>query len=259
MSGRRPTRATEGTRRSGGSAKPARRSGSSAKRGPVESVAWPTRLRGAVVDPKRMRIHGYAVAGDLALHYSFAEVVLLALTGAPPEPAVGVFFARALVALMPVAVGDAPAHAALLARLTGARAPSVAGVAATVAAQGAGALMCAREQLEAWEASGGPLPPSLRGASPRDRAVRRALREAAADAELAVPALARSVSAEAALTAALVACGLAAPWQLAAAITMASLPCSLAEAFAPGGVDLRSYPMTLPAFAYADPRRDGRR
>lgn len=246
MSGRRPARTAKGKR--GG-----------ARRGPVEAVDWPPRLRGVVVDAEKMRIHGYLAATDLSRHYSFAEVVLLALTGVPPEPAVGALFARALVASMPVAVGDAPAHAALLARLTGARAPSVAGIAALVAAQGVDALAGTRDALAAWQERGGALPRSLRGSSRRDVAVRRALRDVAREGGLVVPALERAASAEAAVTASFVACGLDAPWQLAAAVTMASLPCSLAEAFASGGVDLRSYPMTLPAFEYTEaPREDAR-
>lgn len=224
-----------------------------ARSGPVEAVAWPSRLTGSVVDEEGVRIHGYAAAADLARHYTFAEVCLLSLTGQAPEGGVGRLFERALVVLAPVPVGDAPAHAALLARICGARPSSITGVAGLVAAQGAEGFAEIAVAVRAWGGRGA-LPPALRGGRARDRAARATLREVASAGVLDVPVLSRACSLEAAVAGALLACGVTAPWQIAAALTVARLPCAVAEACAEGAADMRTYPMRLPDYAYVEDR-----
>src|SRR5690606_2603574 len=67
------------------------------RRGPVEDHAWPARLSARVATARPVpRIHGYAIADDLARYYSLAEQTLLALTGAIPDEATGRAFEWAM-------------------------------------------------------------------------------------------------------------------------------------------------------------------
>src|SRR5262245_62268100 len=86
--------------------------------GPIEDNPWPSKLTARVVSPgPRPVLHGYDVQGDLAQHYGFGEVLLLALTGTPPDAERGHDFDVALIFLAPISIAEAPVHAASLARL----------------------------------------------------------------------------------------------------------------------------------------------
>lgn len=89
--------------------------------GPFDREAWPERLVAHVVSPgPDARIHGYAVAGDLARHGGVAEVAWLTLRGELPTPEQRAAFEIAIILLAPVHLGQAPAHAAFLSRIGGA-------------------------------------------------------------------------------------------------------------------------------------------
>jgi hypothetical protein len=206
----------------------------------IATVARSTTLRAHVVDERGApRLHGYDVHGDLALNYSFAEVVLTVLRGEAPTAEEGHAFAVALTFLAPVGAGDGPVHTASLCAMLDAPHGSVIGAAAV-------ALV---DQAEAM------IERAPTGASDEDRGGVAALRNALGSAVTLVPALAREdLRLDAALVAVLRACGLQRPAQLACAITMARLPAALAEAERYTPADFRDYPIDVPHYRYEEDR-----
>jgi hypothetical protein len=136
--------------------------------GPFDREPWPERLQAHVVSPAGAapRMHGYDVAGDLARHYTMSEVAWLALRGELPTESQRAAFDTALILLAPTSVAQAPAHAAILSRIAGARPCATLGVAAV----GLGELARSeREALAPWLAGLEP-PPGERAAGPADEA-----------------------------------------------------------------------------------------
>lgn len=85
---------------------------------PFSQNPWPSKLTARVVSPGAdPRIHGYAVQDDLARHYRFSDVIYLSLTGELPTDAQSRMFEQVLIRLSPISVGEAPSHAASLARV----------------------------------------------------------------------------------------------------------------------------------------------
>ncbi len=222
-----------------------------AQSGPFDAVEWPSALEARVVMPAEdPRLHGYAVEGDLARHYSFSETIYLALCGELPSAEVARAFEVALIFLAPVAIGEGPTHAAALTRLCAAPARGVLGVAAIGLAERARFVIDQQRELLEWIASGvGEPPSSALSADPQERASVARLRAALPDS-LRVPALAWPLTRDAALAALLVHCGLSRPEQLEAVWTIAGLASCCAEALAVPEKSFRSYPMNLPAFCY---------
>lgn len=98
---------------------------------PFDQVSWPNTITARVVQPgEDPRIHGYAVSADLAKHYGFSDVVFLTLTGELPTDEQSAKFARALILLSAISVGEAPSHAASLARVCDGSDSAVIGTAA---------------------------------------------------------------------------------------------------------------------------------
>lgn len=221
--------------------------------GPIERQPWPARLTAHVVEPgPAPRLHGFDVQGDLARHYSPSDVMLVALTGETPSADVSRAFGVALAFASPVSVAEAPAHAAALARICGARTAGVAGVAAVALAEQARALMDDHEPVLARLVIG-----SLNGMASRyaarddeEREAVQRLRDVLGAFRARVPALGYDLRLETAILAVLLACGLRTRDQVEIAWTCARLPiaCSEALAWKPG--DLRAYPMDLPRFVY---------
>jgi hypothetical protein len=116
--------------------------------GPFDREAWPACLTARVVSPgPAPRIHGYAVVDDLARHAGAAEVAWLTLRGELPTASERAAFEVAIALLAPVHIGQAPAHAAFLARISGAPTD------ATVAIGAIGLAELARHEriaLEPW-------------------------------------------------------------------------------------------------------------
>jgi hypothetical protein len=220
--------------------------------GPLDQAEWPDTLSARVVTPgSRPRLHGYDVEADLACHYAFAEMVLLALTGelATMESA------RALDVVLqfaaPLSAQHAPTHATILARLCMASTRQMQGVAAIALAEQAGVLVA---EHRAWiETLAGPLadvlPPEVRAKNEEEREsvarLRRALR-----GTVEVPALAQDLSRAAALLAALHACGLKNAETMECALVLARLPVVMAEALATPAGSHRQYPVQLPPIVY---------
>jgi hypothetical protein len=235
-----------------------------ARRGPVEDHPWPARLTARVVAPGAApRLHGFDLERDLACHYGFAELVLLALGGVAPTEAAGRAFEVALSWLGAITVAEAPAHAAVLARICGASSPGVIEVTALGLAEQAHARVRDHAALLTWLAGDGggrTRPPrGFAARSAADRASVDRLRARLDEAGVHVPLLAHRPrpSREAALLATMFWCGLRRPEQLEAAWVIARLACAVAEGFAAEPLSFRDYPMRVPPIAYRPPRKRG--
>jgi len=227
-----------------------------ARSGPIEEQQWPQRLIAHVTQPSsEPRIHGFDVQRDLARHYSFAEVVLVALTGSAPTAEVGRAFEIALTFLSPTTVNEAPAHATCLARICGTRTAGLVGVAAIALAEQARALLDVHDNVLPKLLIG-----SLNGMASqfvsRDAAEREAvqrLRDMLNGFCTQVPAIGYDLRLETAIIAVMLACGLRKREQIEIAISMARLPTVCAEALSWEPGNLRAYPMALPSFAFEEP------
>lgn len=222
-----------------------------ASNGPLDGADWPEKLTARVVTPGPCpRVHGYDVEGDLARHYSFAETVLLSLTGDLPTTGQARAFDVALQFAAPALVQEAPVHATLLARICMASTSQMQGVAVIALAEQARVLVA---EHRGWiELLAGPLadaPAELLAKSDEERdsvvRLRRALR-----GTVAVPALVHDLGRPAALLAALYASGLRTAETMECALVLARLPVAMAEALATPAGSHRDYPVLLPPIAY---------
>ncbi|HEY1956460.1 MAG TPA: hypothetical protein VGH28_12635 [Polyangiaceae bacterium] len=225
--------------------------------GPIEDRDWPTHLRARIVEPgPAPRLHGFDVQNDLARHYRFGESVLIALTGEAPDEAAGRAFDVAMIFGSAISVLEAPAHAATLARVCGARTSGIQAVAATTLAERARKIYDDLEPAIPRLVVG-----SLNGMAarlaPRSEAERDAvgrLRRALGAFVARVPALGYDLGLDAALLAVLLACGVRTREQIECALCVAGLATTCAEAFAATPGDHRSYPLDLPKFVYEEAR-----
>lgn len=227
--------------------------------GPFDRTPFPARITARVVSPgdgEDRRIAGYAVAGDLARHHGIVEVAWLAWRGELPTAAEREAFDTALVLLAPVHVGEAPAHAACLAQLSGARPAAM----VAVSAVGIGELG-EHEGGElaawiAWLADGqGPVPaaalhPAPGGAWPAMQAALSGRMRGwfGAGAELPAVPLRRVACAYAILFR----LGLRPGLLLEAVVAWARLPAVIAEASHVRIGAIREYPARLPDYQYVD-------
>jgi len=225
--------------------------------GPVEAYPFPTTLRAQVVTPgARPRVHGYDVESDIASHYGFGESVLLALTGRSPDAATGRCFELAMVFLSPLAVTEAPTHAAVLARVCAGSASAVTATAGVALAEQARWILEQQAEYIEWLDGGcnGDVPLCARAADDDERQSVERLRRAVA--AVAVDYLhAADLGRDAALLSLLYRCGLHTPEQMQVALVVARLATCVSEALANKRGALREYPMNLPAFAYEESPR----
>jgi hypothetical protein len=218
---------------------------------PLDDVRWPDKLTARVVTPgPRPAIHGYDVEADLARHYSFAETVLLALTGELPTAEQGRAFDVALQFAAPAPINEAPTHAAVLARICSGTTSSIQGTAAIALAEQARVLVADHaDWIEALSATMASVTPKYCAAAEDERASVARLRSAL-EGLVDIPVLALDVSRAAALIAALWACGLKTAKQIECALVIAKLPVAIAEALATPAGSVREYPVQLPASQY---------
>ncbi len=224
--------------------------------GPLDVGPWPDKLTARVVTPgPRPAIYGYDVEADLARHYSFAETVLLALTGELPTGAQGRAFDVALQFAAPAPINEAPTHAAAIARICSGTTSAIQGTAAVGLAEQARVLVA---DHRAWiEALSGPIvgvADSNRAASDEERASVGRLRTAL-DGLLDVPEFAHDISRAAALFATFWRCGVKTAKQMECALVIAKLPVAVAEALATPARSFRNYPLLLPGVEYVDGER----
>ncbi|MBE7480942.1 MAG: hypothetical protein HS104_13295 [Polyangiaceae bacterium] len=220
--------------------------------GPIEDGVWPDQLTAHVTDSgSEPRLHGYAVESDLAVHYSFPELCLLALTGELPSERQAHAFGVALSFLSGASVAEAPLHAARLSRVCGATSSGTIGVAAIGLAEQARHLLAEHAELLAWLGGDtGPFPERHLATSAREVASVERLGAALGEP---VRGLCENPSRRAALICVLWSAGLRSPASLELAWTLARLPVTFAEARAVAPASLRDYPMNTPPFVYEPP------
>ena len=222
--------------------------------GPIEDHSFPTQIEARIITPgPDPHLHGFSGVSDLALHYRFPELVQVALTGDPPDEAKGRAFDIALQFLAPLAVVEAPTHAAVLARLCGARTSSIIAVTCIALAERARYVVEQHAELLTWlEQADGALPARYRAGDASDAACVDRLRTALASAGVKVPDLDRDPDRWAALFMTLRFAGLRGSEQLEAALVMAGLAPTLAEAISHTPTAVLQYPMNVPAFVYEE-------
>ncbi len=227
--------------------------------GPIEDGTWSERLTAFVVDGDQ-RLHGYDVLGDLARHYSFAEIVLTTLVGEPPSPPVGRVFSIAMAALVPIGVARGASHATSLARMLGTPPRATVAIAAGLLAETADELLDRHAPLLAWlgDIVGEP-PAAAITDDPGELARARALVDALGNDAAICPAIsAWPFTRDATAIALLHACGLRTVLGLTTAMVIAATPALIAEAAQHPPRSLREYPITLPRFRYCEGNDDGR-
>ena len=206
--------------------------------GTVATHAWPAKLASHVASAGRpVRVHGYDLHGDLAVHYDFGEYIVLALTGAPPPRQFGAAANIALVALADATVANASVHCATLARRCGADAKGALATGLVALAEEAEHVVASSEEPSQHESAAGELFAAL----PEE--VRRALGAPSSTVRATAIAILRLV-------------GLNDPLQLQAAVSLARMPVMVAETLAVERGDIRDYPMQLPRFDYQPPGVD---
>lgn len=212
---------------------------------PIDEMRVPERLTARVVRPgEEPLLHGFDLHQDLARHYGLAEVVLLALTGAPPTREAGRAFEILLIHACGIGVGEAPSHAAVLARLCGARPSGVAAVAAIGLTEQSRARSEALAPLLSWLREGRPGPAPIDG--PTAAAVR--LQDDLRGAGVPVDPRDATLGHEAAIVAAMFDLGLRDAWKIEVAWSLARWPIAIAEAMSHEEGALGTYPIRLPPF-----------
>lgn len=222
--------------------------------GPLESGTWTQRLRAYAVTPgPHPRLWGYDVTRDLAANYSFSDLLYLALKGELPTLSISHAFGRVLMLLAPTTVAEAPTHAALLARLSGADPGSTLGVAAIGLAEQAKDWVESLPPLLSWlDCPTTEFPKEFLGFRPEDRSATEALADAMQRLGLDVPGIDQFPNPRAALVCVLHACGIRSVEHLQSLWVISRLPCVLAEAFAVKSTAFREYPANLPNFNYTE-------
>jgi hypothetical protein len=222
--------------------------------GPLEEASFPEQLSARVVTPGASpRLHGYDVEGDLAAHYSGAELTFLCLTGELPSEEALAMFEVASVFLAPVSVAHASTHAAVLARLCGATPSTTIGTAAIGLAEQARALLDQHEDLLRWlRKPTDDLPEPFRATGPEDVASVERLRMLLSKRGFTLPSLDRGPTRTAALLMLLHAAGLWRRERIEAAIVLSRMPIVIAEALAERPTNFGNYPMNLPRFSYEE-------
>jgi hypothetical protein len=221
--------------------------------GPIEDHTFPSTIEAHVVSPgANPRIHGFCVEGDLSLNYRYPELVLISLTGNAPDEKQGRAFDIALQFLAPLAVAEAPTHAAVLARICGAPSSSILAVACVALTERARHVVAEHAELLAWLTKGGPVPARCRGESEEDRACLARLQKALARGGVEIAGLELGLTRWAALFVTLHFAGLRRPDQYEAVLVMASVAPTMAEAQAHAPGAFAQYPMDLPAFVYEE-------
>lgn len=223
--------------------------------GPLDAVAWPTKLKARIVsNGAERRIHGYSVESDLAKHYSFTETILLGLTGELPTVEQARAFDVALTFLAPTTVAEAPTHAALIARVCVASTSTLTGTAVIGLAEQSRFDLNRYGALLSWlNAPTAEFPANFDATSMEQRARVSALKNALTARNGVMPAqLDHNLDETAAIIAVLFACGLTTLQQVEVVRTLARFPFAMAEAFASPPAGHKDYPLMLPTIRYEE-------
>ncbi len=218
--------------------------------GALDDTSWPTTLRARAVDRavEDDRLHGYAALGDLARHYSFSDTIFLALVGDLPDERASRLFRIACHACCTISVAEAPAHIAVLARLSGGQLGAAMSAGVVAAADRADQLVATHAGLLAWlDAPTGAVAAEF---------VDDAARPWTATLLAVIGGEATNVRPEMSRAAATITlfhdAGLRSAESIAAALIAASCSSIAAESLATGPHDLGKYPVKLPEFRYVE-------
>lgn len=223
--------------------------------GPIDDTPWSTVLVARAVDRRSEddRLHGYAMLGDLALHYRYGDALYLATTGELPDERASILFDVALFAFGSITVNEAPCHVGVLSRICGGTIASSLGAGLVSVADQARTIIESQAALIEWLRNPTEVVP-VQACDANDGEWVRALRDCARDRG-AEPKLPRAeMSRAAAVIALFYEAGLASVEQIQVAM-IASRMCGLAaEVMATSPKDLKDYPAKLPAFHYVEPQ-----
>jgi hypothetical protein len=222
--------------------------------GPVEEYPWPTQLDAHVVTPgHEPRLHGYSVEADVAKFGGFVETILLSLSGELPSAEQRRVFDIAITFLAPLSVAEAPTHAAVLARICGARSSAVVGITAVALAERAHDLLLQHAALLHWLGTpDAAFPDGCHADSSAERESVQRLRALVPASVQRTPIFVHDPSRTAALLGLLHFSGLRRPEQLEPVLVLASLAPAIAESLAREALSFREYPMQLPPFEYTE-------
>ena len=220
--------------------------------GPIDDLPWPERLKASVVQPgPHPRIQGFDVERDLAREYSFAEVVLITLTGDAPDRARGRAFEIAMTFLAPISVAEAPSHAAAVARLCGARTSGFVATGAVALAEQARWIVAAHADLLEWlDRPATAFPSHHRTDRNSDADAVRHLRDALPEPAASHAVFLSQPTLMASLLSVVHFCGLTSPDQLEIVLTTSRFAAMASEGLAAEPGSFRTYPANLPAFRY---------
>ncbi len=229
--------------------------------GPIDDREWPQQLDSHVVYPgTNPLIQGFDVQADLALHYSFAEIALLTLTGKAPDENTGRAFEIALAFLSPISTAEAPAHAAVLTNLMGCTSNGLLSVVGIGLVEQAHFILEAHKELLAWlnNPAEHSFPESSQLQNKEEHAAIKRLQFALKNTAVSSKSFENNPSLMAAILSVLYECGLQTQDQLEAVFTFARFLCTAAEGFAIKRMNILKYPMNLPVFRYIErePRND---
>lgn len=227
--------------------------------GALDDLTWPDKLAANAIDAGASddRIHGYAVLGDLARHYSASEIFYLSIVEELPDERSAQIFELATTSLAAMSPREAPTHIAVLSRICGAHLASALGAGVVAPAESARALVADHAALLEWFASSaGELPAAFINQDAADTWT-ATLVEAAAALGLQLTLLRPDMTRDAARLALLYEAGLRRAEQIEATIVGARFPGLAAESLRTGPEHLRLYPVKLPPYHYVD-REDKR-
>jgi hypothetical protein len=227
--------------------------------GPIELSTWPSQLTAHVVTPgDDARVHGYSVERDVAKYGGFAELILLSLRGELPSTQQCRALEVALAFMAPLSVAEAPTHAAVLARICGARSSAVLAIAALGLAERARHTLERYAPFLSWLESSSPpdtLPITFKAGSSAERESVARLDALLEPIAPELPVFRGDPDRTAALIAVLHFVGLRRRDQLEPIFVLASLTPVLAETFTREVGSFREYPIDVPHFEYTEVER----
>jgi hypothetical protein len=226
--------------------------------GPIDLHQWPEQLTGRVVEARAEEPHiqGYALLGDLARHYGFAETLYASVTGDLPDEPTATLFRLALLAWTPAPVGDASVHIGVVARVAGSRPSAALGAMCLGLAEEANDLVERHAPLLEWHARGrtDAVPECVRAAQidPWVAALLNAARALGID-DASLAGLDATWTWDAARLHLLAASGLTDPGRIVAVVMAARFVTAAGETLAQPARDIEGYPLKVPRFEYRDP------
>jgi hypothetical protein len=226
--------------------------------GPVDLHHWPEQLTGRVVDERLREPHvqGYALLGDLARHYGFADILYASITGNLPDERAGALFRLALLAWTPAPARDASVHAGIVSRVVGARPSAALSAVCLGLAEEANDVVERHALLLDWHARGrtGAVPDAVRAerSDPWVASLLETARALGID-RASVEHIDPSWTWDAARVSLLAAAGIGSPERVVAVIMAARFVTAAGETLAQQPNDFDGYPMKVPRFQYRDP------